>query len=576
MTRNVYESIVGIMLALLGGCSGFAQNTASVRGIVRSSEGTPQMGVAVALVGSDAQVIANAFTDLNGHFVLRNLAPGVYQLRATATLYLPMLRTGLRLRSGDLSTVNLTLNTLFDQAWPVAAARRGVDQPDDWRWTLRSSANRPLLRVLDEDVAPIFGSVESARGKAQGRSALEVARGDGGFGTSGSQVSFSRQQSLPRTESSTISRFTVLNQRAGLAGLDASLGMETHAQGRPARKIVARIQSRSEIHPAGRNEGTQLLDVASGERIDVGDSGHIEVGNRLRAVHCERAAVVSYPFVRVTAGDSSGWSVGYAAATDPALQAYDDIGSPSTSVPAVGLTSDKLLLERGLHQIVFARRRIGHALVQAAVDRDTMTRVGLLGGNLASATDAEAAAIGLDSGAKQVVTPGAMIDGATGAFRQMHSGYSATGWRMLVSYPLSSSSHIEMEYVDGVALAARSRTGRSSPIVIGAERAKVIRAVVQGSLPKTNTRIRAAYVDQPRRLVSVVSPFTGTPDGTYLSLHLQQPFHTLGLPQGTKLTIDGENMLQQGYVILASTGVTEPAFLASTLRTLRAGLVFTF
>ena len=52
-------------------------------------------------------------------------------------------------RSGTV--VNLTLNTLYEvMQWLPADPRAAGDQKDDWAWTLRSAANRPLLRWLED------------------------------------------------------------------------------------------------------------------------------------------------------------------------------------------------------------------------------------------------------------------------------------------------------------------------------------------------------------------------------------------------------------------------------------------
>src|SRR6185437_12929485 len=44
-----------------------------------------------------------------------------------------------------------TLNTLVDALKLLPPRRSNVTEPDDWHWTLRSNANRPVLRVVEED-----------------------------------------------------------------------------------------------------------------------------------------------------------------------------------------------------------------------------------------------------------------------------------------------------------------------------------------------------------------------------------------------------------------------------------------
>jgi hypothetical protein len=76
---------------------------------------------------------------------------------------------------------------LADPAAWLPAERRKPDEPgDDWTWTLRSAANRPILRMLD-DGEVVLVSAGAGRGRAvapiQARALL--CGGDGGFGEGG-------------------------------------------------------------------------------------------------------------------------------------------------------------------------------------------------------------------------------------------------------------------------------------------------------------------------------------------------------------------------------------------------------
>ena len=65
-----------------------------------------------------------------------------------APSFLPALREKIGLRPGASLNVNVTLSTLLGamQLGPV----RAVTDDDDWKWTLRSVANRPILRIFDD------------------------------------------------------------------------------------------------------------------------------------------------------------------------------------------------------------------------------------------------------------------------------------------------------------------------------------------------------------------------------------------------------------------------------------------
>ena len=87
--------------------------------------------------------------------------------------FLPALRENVRVRGGTV--VNLTLNTLYEVIqWLPAQPRAGNSQKDDWAWTLRSAANRPLLRWLEDGPLVVVTDGSGAQAEAEG-----PAHGDG-------------------------------------------------------------------------------------------------------------------------------------------------------------------------------------------------------------------------------------------------------------------------------------------------------------------------------------------------------------------------------------------------------------
>ena len=150
-------------------------------------EGVAQMGAMVEVLAAGSVSVATAFTDTYGRYRIANLVPGKYQVRATAALFVPATRSNLRLSMGMRATVNLTLSMLADPAAWLPAERRKADEPgDDWTWTLRATANRPILRILDDgEVALVTaGAKEGSRG-APTKARISFASGNGGFGEGG-------------------------------------------------------------------------------------------------------------------------------------------------------------------------------------------------------------------------------------------------------------------------------------------------------------------------------------------------------------------------------------------------------
>ncbi len=107
---------------------------------------------------------------------LRQFFPENTRSRRWAPSFLPSLRENVRVRTNTV--VNLTLNTLYEvMQWLPAEPRAVNAQKDDWKWTLRSAANRPLLRWLED--GPLVVVSEKA-----GRSSQTEGPPDG-YGSAG-------------------------------------------------------------------------------------------------------------------------------------------------------------------------------------------------------------------------------------------------------------------------------------------------------------------------------------------------------------------------------------------------------
>jgi hypothetical protein len=88
--------------------------------------------------------------------------------------------------------------------------------------------------------------------------------------------------------------------------------------------------------------------------------------------------------------------------------------------------------------------------------------------------------------------------------------------------------------------------------------------------------VKASYRWQAEHFVTPIAPYESGANRGYMSFYLRQPVHlTDKMPVGLDLTIDVSNLLAQGYrPFLSSDGRT--LYLASSPRTLQAGLSFTF
>jgi hypothetical protein len=558
-----------LMLALATGTC-VAASTATVSGVVRDTQGLAQMGAMVEVLAAGSASVATAFTDMYGRYRIANLVPGKYQVRATAALFVPATRGNLQLMTGMRATVNLTLSMLADpMAW-LPAERRKPDEPgDDWTWTLRSSANRPILRLLDNGdmVLVSAGAPEGGHGgPLQGR--VSVMSGDGGFGEGGvrSVVAVSRKTASGSDLAARTSVAKVGPQANAIPATEVDAGYESQGMFTGPSRLVLSYASHPEILSSGSEMGMQLMRMASGRQMRLGDTVDVEAGGTVYAIHTDGTALAAKPFLRVTVHPGEVWAVRYRLATSRDLQSFDAMDSLATDLPVAAMSGGRLCTEGGNHQEVSLSRKAGNGVIQAALYRDSIDHPVVSG-----------------MGSKMLggdVAPGTvMVDTSTGSFRFFGAGYTSNGMSLTLSEPIAANWWAAVELNSGAALSARNTADeRLAEVAAGlrAETAGAVTAALRGKVQRTGTWVRATYRWQPSHLVTAVDPYAVPGNQAYLSLFVRQAMRWGDrLPPGLEATIDVTNLLAEGYQpFLSADGQT--LFLAQSPRTVQAGLSFTF
>ena len=79
----------------------------------------------------------------------------------------------------------------------LPARRRAAEDDDDWKWTLRSTANRPILRVLDDGLVVVSSSSRQQDRTLKARVAFLAGSENEGLGSSADQTAaFNVERSL--------------------------------------------------------------------------------------------------------------------------------------------------------------------------------------------------------------------------------------------------------------------------------------------------------------------------------------------------------------------------------------------
>jgi hypothetical protein len=558
-----------------GVVQGVAGQNAAVSGVIRDAQGVAQMGALVQVIAADSAVLGSAFTDLHGRYLIPRLLPGRYEVKASAALFVPAMRGNLQLRAGAQAIVNLTLNTLFESTAWIPAERRKADEPsDDWKWTMRSAANRPILRLAEDgDVILVSSSVTENQSKRMDRARAEMTAGDGGFGSSGVHDVFVFDRTLD--DGAGLRLHADIGKQPGVTAVGPSTefatGYETRLGFAGAGRAVVSYQSHPELVSSGGVPGLEAMQMSTAQQMQIGDFADLEAGGTLYLVRSAGYASASRPFLKITAHPVKSWTVGYRMATSQNLQSFAGLDSVQQEMPISVKFQGHSQTEQGVHQEFTVGRKAGQGVIQVSYYLDSLDRVAVSGGGALGTADLQQVG--------QSAPNGILADSNTGNFRFLSAGYKAQGVNVTLSQPLTPSMWVAVEYATGAGLAPKEGAVLGLPSIstdLAPQMAQTATIALRGRVTHTGTRVRASYRWQPTRLVTAVDPYASFSDQAYFSCYLRQALR-LGnlLPAGLDATIDVTNLLAQGYrPFLSADGQT--LFLAQSPRTLQAGLAFTF
>jgi hypothetical protein len=566
MMRTAHLAGIAVLIAL-GTAPSCGAATVAVSGMVRDSAGVPQMGAEVDLLGADLSVVASVYTNNKGQFVIPSVEPGSYSLKAMGAYFLPSLRENLHIRKATI--VNLTLNTLYEaMQWLPAKPRTSQSQADDWAWTLKSAANRPLLRWLED--GPLVVVSDSA-GNAPKLKARLMATGQAGtFGESGQRISNSVE-------------LTPANSRELLARVDfapdSDAGMESMLGFRQDLGFSGSVQSVAAIafHPdefdGAGDEGMGEAAINTSETMHLGDEFELNAGSTevVGRIAGDRPANVTaaLPYAQLEWHDGAS-TVQYRMATMVPNAESNDQTEASAWLPAAAMRNGDLVLERGMHQEIGYERQTDASGVAVTVYADNIENPVLeamsraAGGNQGNAGAPSAELFDPGSGMVRTAAPGFSAAGVSASFERQIAG----GNRVAVSY--ASGSALVMPALPAPATIAQMMAGTR------AHRAQAYTLSFSGILDGTHTRWRASYRWQPGKAVTEVAPFAVNSSEPYLNIHIRQPIHlTRDGSGGFEALLDVRNLLAQGYrpYILSDGSLL---IFTQGQRAVRGGLAFTF
>ena len=535
----------------------------ALTGTVRDGRGVPQAGAMVELLRPDTTVAASVFTDEYGRFLLAHLVPGTYSVKATGTLFLPTLRENLQVLAHKRTAVNLTLSTVVEAFQWLPARRRSVDEPDDeWAWTLRSAANRPLLRMLEDGPLVVVSDMDTAPVL---KARVSLNGGVNQFGEGGVHHAFEIERSKEDDRRLILRADLGSSETASVAAAETRVGYERQLTPGNTIRTVAAIQDLPGVEQTSGQQGLQTLVLRSAETMEVATFLNVELGSEFAAVRGGNTQFVNHPFGTVAwrGGDTE---VSYHFATSRKAQRASEVDQYASAVSMVTESSGVLQLERGLHQEMQVARTGDRTRFEVAVYRDRMTNPVVNGGGQLSAAD-------LNSGF-------VVYDPATELLNVAGGDYTTKGVVGDLKRQIRGETWFTLGFADGDAL-AMPKFALPSSLADGLTTLKprhtqMYSASLSGRISRTGTHWRASYRWQPSDTVTAVAPYDMTTPDAYLNVLLRQPLHCWHLlPSGVEALVDVRNLLAEGYrPFVTSDGST--LYFAQTDRSVRGGVSFTF
>jgi hypothetical protein len=532
------------------------ERAGTISGHVRNATGDPQMGAVVQLLTSNRTF--TVFTDAAGFYTATGLIPGLYTLKVTAPSFLPTLKEKIGIRPGASLSVNVTLSTLLGamQLGPV----RAVQDDDDWKWTLRSVANRPILRVFSDPTLAAEKQDHEFRGSLSffGGSAAD------GYGT-GSDMS---------------TAFT-LERSIFSDGLLAFSGNVGYGEGLPAAALRAGYSHRLPngsttsvgltVHryaasdPNLNNAALQSIALSAGDDFSVDDVLEFKFGSELQTIQFLGRVTALRPYGSADLHLSPNTVVEYEYTTsrpDPrAEKGFDSTPADlSESNPRVSLLGYSPKVERAHHQELSLSHREGKNNLQVAVFTDRVIDPALTG-------------VGEVTAAGGYLLP----DITSGTFSYAGRPLDTGGLRIVLQHKFSSDLAATLDYGYGGALelAQTEVALQSAQNFLSTQHHHTIAAKLSGTVPRTHTRWITSYRwvnGSPLTPVDMFNASAGQTD-PFLNVFVRQPIPVLG--GRMEAIVDIRNLLAQGYVpVLGHDGQT--VYMVQSARAVRGGIAFTF
>ena len=537
--------------------------TASISGYVKASSG-PQMGAVVEIFTTGATALTTTvFTDAKGFYSAAQLAPGTYQVKVSAPAFLPSLRENVILRGGANAVVNLTLSTLSEAVQLLPARRASAEADDDWRWTLRSAANRPILRMRDDEPL-VIATGEGKDRSMKAQVALVAGSQAEGFGSSAEMsTQFRLEQSLFSAGTLSFNGDVGYSNGTPAGVLRAAYSHQFPDGSHPEFALTLRHFATADMVQHGA--ALDALAFSISDITTLADVVELNYGAEGQGIQFRGRVMAFRPFGSATVHVTPNTVVQYRYATsEPNTRlekGFDSAPADLTeSGPRMSLNAAAPVLEHAHHHEISVSRRIGDTNLQLAGYSDRLR---------------DAALVGVGG----VTSDSFLPDFYSDTFSYNGGELATRGIRAVAQRKIDDSLSATIAYsYAGVIDADRNHFDWAEGQSFHKAYRHAITAKLSGDLPRCKTHWIASYKWTSGEALTAVDLFNvsaGQAD-PYLNIFIRQPLPSaFFLPGKIEALVDVRNLLAQGYVpVLSPDG--QSIYLVQSARSVRGGLSFTF
>jgi hypothetical protein len=472
------------------------------------------------------------------------------------------------MRSGASVVVNVTLNTLFEALQLMPMRQRMPEDDDDWKWTLRSMSNRPVLRVVDDGPLVVVSRSERGDDKVlKARVAFLAGSDSNGFGGTGDMTTtFRVERSLFTSGTISLDGNVGYNGNGVVPGTVLRASYSHQMADGSAPELTMTVKRFATPGLAAHNAALQALALSMSDTFTLGNVD-LNFGSEIQTIQFAGRVTAARPFGSAALHLTPDTVLEYRYATsEPNMRrakGFDSAPADLTeSGPRVSLANWAPVLERARHQEISLSRRVGRNNMQLAFYSDVVTDPALTG----------VGDVDTDSG---MFLP----DIYSGTFNYAGRNLDTSGLRFVYQRKINSDLTATLNYSYGgvldLATGPEVEDVRDSMVI---HRRHSLAYKMAGKVPYCKTSWLASYKWTSGQAITPVDLFNAGPGQTdpFLNIFVRQPIPGTGfMPGHMEALIDVRNLLAQGYVpVYGQDGRT--LYLVQSARAVRGGVSFTF